>query len=229
MNIPSWKRFFFGFVIVIIMTVYILNFIDIRLHLILKKYVDIEVERLTTNIINKAIHKQMVDYSYHDFLIVKKNNDGSVDKIIYDTYKINKIKNEITKNIQDLLIDIDNGNIDDYFVSDRLKIGKFKNLSNGIICDVSIGSIRNSSLFANVGPSIPIKLVFSGQISSDIDLKVKEYGINNALIEIFLVVHIKEQVIMPISSKQKTVVFREPLAIDIIKGNVPDYYGGMVK
>ena len=218
-----------GLFFVVIMSIFFLFFIDSRLHVILQQYVDVEVERLTTNIVNKAIHNEMASYPYQDLLIVKQSKNGTIEKIAYDTYKMNQIKNEITVSIQDLLMHLDNGIIDEFFITDRLKTGRFKGISNGIICDVSIGSIRNSSLFANVGPSIPIKLIFSSQISSDIDLKVKEYGINNALIETFLVVYIKEQVIMPISSKQKTIVFREPIAIDIIKGKVPDYYTGIAK
>ena len=218
-----------GLFFVVIMSIFFLFFIDSRLHVILQQYVDVEVERLTTNIVNKAIHNEMASYPYQDLLIVKQSKNGTIEKIAYDTYKMNQIKNEITVSIQDLLMHLDNGIIDEFFITDRLKTGRFKGISNGIICDVSIGSIRNSSLFANVGPSIPIKLIFSSQISSDIDLKVKEYGINNALIETFLFFYIKEQVIMPISSKQKTIVFREPIAIDIIKGKVPDYYTGIAK
>ena len=57
----------------------------------------------------------------------------------------------------------------------------------------------------------------------------KEYGINNVIVETYLVVTIKEQVIMPLSSKRKNIVIKEPLTIDIIQGSIPNYYNGYLK
>ena len=113
-----------------------------------------------------------------------------------------------------------------YFILDRYKTGKFKKMKNGIICDISLGTIRNSVLFANIGPTIPIKLSFLGQVNTDIDIKEKEYGINNILIKTYLIVRIKEQATMPISSKRKEIIIRKPISIDIIKGEIPKYYTG---
>jgi hypothetical protein len=34
---------------------------------------------------------------------------------------------------------------------------------------------------------------------------------------------------MPITSSRKNIVVREPIAIDIIKGEIPDYFSGITK
>ena len=158
----------------------------------------------------------------------KLENDDS-QNIYYDTNKLNKIKNSITNDVQQTLIDLDNGNIDNYFISDKLKKSKFKKVKNGIVCDVSIDSIQNFSLFANVSPTIPIKLVFSDQLNSDIDVDIKEYGINNVIIQVYLIITVKEQVIMPLSSKRSNIVIKEPISIDIIRGKIPEYYNSYLK
>ena len=150
---------------------------------------------------------------------------GGSDGDYYDTWKINIMKNDITKEIQNVLTNLDNGIIDEYYVFDRIKKGRFKKVKNGIVCDVSIGSVRNSVLFSSVGPSIPIKLIFSSQIKSDIDIEVVEYGINNALVKMYLVVSIKEQINMPITSKRSEIQVREPISINLMKGDIPNYYG----
>ena len=148
---------------------------------------------------------------------------------IYNSSKLNYIENKIDKRIQHELINIDDGKLDDYFIPKRVKTGRFKKIKNGILCDISIGSIRGSALFANVGPTIPIKLLFSSGLNSNIDIDVSEYGINNAIIKVYFNVDIKEQITMPISSKRRKINIRKILAIDIIKGKIPDYYTGLIK
>ena len=44
----------------------------------------------------------------------------------------------------------------------------------------------------------------------------------------FFVVEVREIATMPISSKKKTIKIREPLSIDIIKGEIPKYYSGVL-
>lgn len=191
-----------------------------RLNIILKEYVDIEIERLTNNIVTKAVSEKMLSKNYGKIYIYDSTNKN----ISYDTLKINEIKKNITEYVQEILLNLDNGYIEKYFVPERIHSGRFKNIKKGIVCDVSIGSIRGSTLFANVGPSIPIKIVFSSQINSDIDIQVKEYGINNIMIQIYLILEMKEQTIMPLSSKRKSIIVRTPISIDIIKGEIPEYY-----
>ena len=60
----------------------------------------------------------------------------------------------------------------------------------------------------------------------DIDIKVKEYGINNLMVEIYFVATVKEQITMPFSSKRREVVVNQLLSVDIIRGEIPNYYKG---
>lgn len=202
-------------------------YIDKRINSVLKPYIDVEVERLTNNIVLKSIRESLdSDFKYDIFEQIKKQNGESVH---YDTIGLNKIKNKITDKVENKLVNLDNGNIDDSILNDKTKKSRFKKIKNGIICDVSVDSLKKVSLFANIRPTIPIKLVFSNQLNSDIDIDVKEYGINNAIVQVYLKIKIKEQVIMPLSSKRSNIVIREPILIDIIKGDVPNYYNDYLK
>ncbi len=202
-------------------------YIDKRINSVLKPYIDVEVERLTNNIVLKSIRESLdSDFEYDIFEQIKKQNGESVH---YDTIGLNKIKNKITDKVENKLVNLDNGNIDDSFLNDKTRKSRFKKIKNGIICDVSVDSLKKFSLFANIRPTIPIKLVFSNQLNSDIDIDVKEYGINNAIVQVYLKIKIKEQVIMPLSSKRSNIVIREPILIDIIKGDVPNYYNDYLK
>lgn len=132
---------------------------------------------------------------------------------------------ELTEKISKTLIDIDNGVIEPKYIPERIKKGRFKHIRKGILCDISFSSLRNSTLFANIGPSIPIKLVFLGQVSTDIQTDIKDYGINNMMVSLNLVIVVKEQISMPISSIKKNVSVKIPISMDIVKGEVPSYYG----
>ena len=192
--------------------------IDSKINSILIPYINVEVERLVNNIVNKIINEEMKNIDIKDVLI----SDDNV--FSYNTHKLNQIEDTIDKKIQSELINIDDGIINEYFIPKRIKSGKFRYIKNGILFDVSIGSIRGSSLFSNVGPTIPIKLVFSSKINSHIDVDVSEYGINNAIVKIYIVLDINEQVTMPLSSKRKKISISKPLIIDIVRGEIPNYY-----
>ena len=187
--------------------------------IVLKQYIDVEVERLANNIVSKAIHEKSLEYDYNDLLINNSN-----DKDYYDINKLNSIKNDITLYIQDVLSNLDNSKISDYFIPDRIKYGRFKGIKSGVICDISLGSLKKSVVFANIGPSIPIRLLFTSQIDSSIDIDVEEYGINNVVLKLYLIVTLKEQINMPISSERKDIVIKTPLSINIIRGKIPSYY-----
>lgn len=182
---------------------------------ILLPYINVEVERLVTNIITKTINDEM--------------NNIDVDSDFYNVVNLNKLENEIDKRILDELINIDDGMVDDFFIPMRVKNGRFKKIRNGILCDVSIGSIRGSTLFSNIGPTIPIKLLFNSGIKSNIDIEINEYGINNAIIKTYFNIELDEQITMPISSKKKKINIKKVIDIDIIKGEIPNYYTGLIK
>ena len=207
-------------------TIFCLELIDYQIVSILKPYMNSEVERLTNNIVNQAIRNKIKNANY-SFNKVNQNENSKL--FSYDTIMLTKIKDEITAYVQDSFIQLDNGKIDEYFISDRIKTGRFKKVKHGVICDLTLGSVRGSTLFANVGPAIPIKLSFLGQIQSDIDVDIKEYGINNVLVTIYLIINVKEQISMPFSSDKVDIKVREPIVIDLVQGNIPHYFYDYLK
>ncbi len=207
---------------------FLLEIIDKRMEKVLRPFVSLEVERLTNNIVNKKIIEMNLPDQVEEYITIKRN-DGKIENITYNTPYINKVTNEVTRVIQDSLKNIDQGILDDYFLSERVKTGKFHHVKNGILCEVSLGSIRGSYLFANIGPTIPIRLLFLGQVNTEILVNTKDYGINNMMVEVYLMIKVQEMVSMPITSKKCEIVIKEPLSIEIIQGNLPKYVGRYLK
>jgi len=229
LNISFFYKILIVLLFAVIISFFLVSLIDKRISLMLDKYIGIEVERLTTNIVSRAVDKITREENYNNYLIINKANELKIESISYNTKEINKLTDKISRTVQENLLNLENGDLDEFFISDKFKRGKFKNVRNGLVCDISLGSIKNSTLFANVGPTIPIKLTFIGQVNTELDVVTKEYGINNVLIEIYVIVKVRELASMPLTSEEREIVIREPIAIDIIKGEIPDYYGGITK
>ena len=209
------------------MSFFYIFYLDKQMTSSLGPYIDSEVERLTTNIVTKTIRKVLSNQKIDTLLI---ENDSMESKTMsYNINKINDIKEKITNDVQETLDHLENADIEDYHLFKELNKGKYKKIKNGILAENTINSLRGTVIFANIGPSIPIRLYFVGQVNSKIEIKTKEYGINNILIELYLTISIKEQVMMPISSKKKEITIEELIATDIIRGNIPNYYSGFSK
>lgn len=202
-----------------------IHLLDRRINKILLPYINVESERLVNNIVNKTINEEIKNINIKD-LLVKNSIENTMS---YNTKAINNLDIEIAKAIQNNLLEIDDGFIDEYFMPSRVKNGRFKKIKNGILCDVSIGSLRKSTLFANVGPTIPIKLLFGSQLKTNVDVEVNTYGINNAIVKVYFLVEIDEQITMPLSSERKKIKIKKPVAVDIIQGQIPNYYMGGLK
>lgn len=211
--------------LVFVISFFCLYLLDKKINSVLLPYINVEVERLVNNIVNKTISEEMGKIDINN-IIVRNDIENTLS---YDTNAINILDNKITNKLQNNLMNIDNGKLDEFYVPVRVKNGRFKNIKNGIFCDISVGSLRGSTLFSNVGPTIPIKLLFSSQLNSQIDIEVNEYGINNAIMKVYFSVEIKEQITMPLTSKRQKIKIKKPLTIDIVQGKIPDYYNGYLK
>lgn len=201
--------------------------IDKRVNLIIDQYINIEVERLTNNIVSREVSRIMVLSNHNSLLNIEKGN-GVIENISYNTKEINLLTDKISKDVHKKLLNLEAGDVEESFLVDSTRGGRFKHIKDGILCDVSLGSVKGSTLFANIGPKIPIRLTFIGQVNTDVDVKVREYGINNVIIEVDVIVKVTEHASMPLTSKKKEIVVREPISIELIKGEIPDYYNGVV-
>ena len=211
---------------VIISSIIFLNIIDHRMRKLLIPFFDSEVERFTTVLVNEAFSE--LDVDKESFYTIQYDQSGN-PIISYNTFFINQLSNQFSDAIQKKQEKMELGEIGDSLLFRRMKMGRFHQAHKGILCEVSFGALRGSTLFANIGPVIPIRLVYLGQMNPDIKIKVQEYGYNNTLLKIDYVATIKEQISMPFSSKQKTIQIRQPLVIDIISGKIPNYYHAISK
>ncbi len=218
------KKFLFEvLVFVLIASFLLLQLISKKINPIILNYASIETKRFTTALINSSIDQEIIEKIDDQLFTVTKNKEGEIQLIDFNSQKVNQLLNLISKKIENKMIDLEEGNIKDLNVSKALKGYRFKNLKNGVVCEIPVGVLFGNSLFANLGPVIPVKLSFLGEVMTNLNTKVKSYGVNNAYLELYAHVEVRQRITMPITTKEQNVVLEVPLTMKIIQGKVPNY------
>ena len=212
-------------ILIIVLSLMSLNFLNKKVSPVLFSYAQSETKRLSTIIINKAINKQLANgIDLEKLFQIVKNTDGEIQTIDFNPLVVNKILNTTTNVVLVNLKAVEEGNINFVELPDILI--NSKNLQKGIIYELPIFVSTNNLLLSNLGPKIPIKLNVIGSVESNIKTNIKEYGINNALIEVFVEITVSEMVNVPFISNKVKVTSSIPIAFKVIQGKVPRYYGG---
>ena len=199
-----------------------------RVNPILVNYLSSEVERITSNVVDSTINDLLTQEINDSLFFITKNDKNEVEMIDYNTEKVNFLLKNINQSIYSKLYNLEEGNINQLLLSSSLTGIDYRFIDSGIVCEIPLGSLSGNGFLANLGPIIPVKMSFLGQVSSNLKTKVTSYGINNLLLEIYIHVEIKEKISLPKSSEVATVKIDAPLSLKIISGVVPNYYGGII-
>lgn len=209
-----------------------LKFINGKFTPILLETAELEVSKFSTIVINKAIAQVLEDKINTDNLFETViDNNGQIQTIDFNPVIVNQVLNVATTVVQNNLKLLEDGNLDNIGIYDmNLDIDKLNDLEEGIITKVPLLAITNNSLLSNIGPKIPIRLHYIGDVTSNITTSITSYGINNALVNVGVKLEITAQIILPFTTKKMSLECEIPLAIKVIQGSVPSYYGsGLVK
>ena len=217
------KIYIFIIIVLISVSVYF-TYLNNKVKETLINYVDVEVERVFTNIINRVLRENNV--KFNDYLIYNKEDKNNIS---YDIDKVNEYTDYVSEKINEELYNLENEYIDNKYDYKYYDKNKYKYIRKGLLYEFSFNSINNNILFGNLGASIPIKISFLGSVNSNIEIVSKDYGINNIIIEAYLNISVKSYTTMPVGSNIKDVSTKELVFVDIINGNVPNYIISSVK
>lgn len=193
---------------------------------------ELEINKFSTMVINKAISQVLEDKINTDKIFeTVKSDDGKVQTIDFNPIIVNQVLNIATTVVQENLRLLEKGNvegIESYL--NLLTDDQIKKIRKGIITEIPIGIIFKNSVLSNIGPKIPIRMHYIGDVNSNITTKVTSYGINNALVEVGVHLEMTAQIILPFTTDKMKLECDIPLAIKIIQGSIPNYYGnGLLK
>lgn len=192
---------------------------------IIINYATVETERIANVILNDVVNINE-DYFSEELFEISRDNDGNIELINFDTKVTNSLLKEINDKAMKRLTALEKGDTSDLELSDSLKGTRLTFLDDGVVCDIPIGSLFHNGLIVNLTTSIPIRFSFVGTVLSNIVTDVKEYGFNNALIEVGIEITIKEKITMPHSTESIPITTKVNLTTQLIQGSVPNYYNG---
>lgn len=189
---------------------------------------ELEMQKISSFVANRAISEVISDSSsLQNIFETVTSSDGTIQTIDFNPVTVNQILNVTTGTVLKNLKLLENGQLDSgfleggYFSKEQLNC-----LKHGILQEVPIGLITKNPLLSNLGPKIPIRIHYTGDVLSNITTEITPYGINNALVKIGLHLEVTAQILLPYLTKEQTVSFDIPLSIKMIQGKIPTYYSG---
>jgi len=194
-------------------------------------YAEDEIRRLTTLVVNDSVNNDFFDELEDEKIYnIIKDDSGEIKLLTFNTKNVNIWLNSISIMIQNNLKAIENGDLD-FLKLEESFINSYDGnlLKEGIICEIPFGAFLNNSLISNIGPKIPVKFNLLGNVNTELKTNVKEYGINNALLEVSVEVSVDMRVNLPFVSNKITITSSLPISVKMIQGTIPDFYNGMLQ
>lgn len=216
-------------IILIIAIILILTYILIKLFTeksktILLEYAKNKSIELSSIIINESIKESILDKKINEMLEIIKNENNEIIGVNFNNTQTNKILYDINYSMLNSIKMIENG--DSKITKDKLKNNFLDN--KNMIFQVPFNVVNEKPILIGIGPRIPFKIEILGSSTNNILTNVKEYGINNSLVELLLETEINIQIILPFTSEKTTINKKIPISSKIIQGKIPEYYGGMI-
>ena len=192
------------------------------------KYIGTRLLPHVENIVEKNVNRGIYNYVFNifdkdtleneellDIITLNMNNEGEVISV---DYKFNIAYKYLSDGMDTLYNNISNMKIDtDY---DKTEDG---------IYFVPIGLTQNNMLLDYLGFKIPCKINYLSDIDMGFKTKVTDYGLNNILIELFLVINIKNDLMSPSSFHEFGNSYEMIIASKIVMGRISPYYGGTIE
>ena len=210
--------FVFILILVITISIIIVKIISNHITPIVMDYSISEMKRIASIVINRSVNSDILNNNDMDklFIVTRSSNDEVVT-VTLDSVIVSKITDDISDACEDNIRLIEENNFEE--LKKKFNIGEEYFL-------VPSGIIFHNTFLNNIGPNIPISLKMIGNVTSGIKTEVKEYGINNSLVTISVEIKVELMVILPFSSDYISIDNEIPIAIKLIQGKVPQFYGG---
>lgn len=195
-RILSYILIFFS--IIFILFVYV----ESQIEPILINIAKARVKQIATNAVNDAISTKIANNTkFEDLIQFDFDNNGNVRAAILNYNEFAKIVGDATLQIQETLNDL-------------------KSLEES----VKFGAVLNSDILANLGPSIPIKILPVGSVQVSPRAEYQNAGINVVIMTVLIDVRTEIQVVIPFVSELSILQYSIPIVQSQIFGDVPQFY-----
>ncbi|MFS0576526.1 sporulation protein YunB [Sporosarcina sp. 179-K 3D1 HS] len=211
-----------GTIIAIALFFYIVN---MRLTPIYVQYAEVQTQKIAAHVISKAINSRTADVLDINEIIVNIPDDSGMVTTKFNTEIISRAMAEIHSLVEAHLEQAEAGNLDMLPMQEDIEYDPQKMESHGgVVFFVPIGQATNIPMLGNLGPKIPIRFHVIGDVSATVETDIREFGINNAYVEVNIALKVNVQIIVPLATRKSVIEQKIPVAIGLIRGTVPHIY-----
>lgn len=200
-------------ILVVIITILFINYYNKRLSNNIIDVGSTKLEEITNYYVKKDIVPK--NSNVNELLIINKNKNDEILYVDIDTERANQIMLDVVTKIQN--------SINSMEFEDKL----LKKYNDNIYLEIPL-SFSHGGMISNLGPKIPVKLSFYEQVLASIDTEVNNYGINNAIVKIYLTIDLEQKIYVPFKQEKFTRQYRLLLSAKMINGTVPSFLGGTI-
>ena len=176
-----------------------------------KAFTAFKIRNYSEGLIALSIEDELLDkIENSNFLVENYNSKGYVSYAYLDSYKINEIRNAAVLYLDDAIDDIN-------LHTDFDKI------------EIPFGYIFGSKYFLANGIKLPIHLEVLGNQDIEVEIDTISKGINTAILEIYLMIKVDIQVVIPFQSEIVSTETKIPLSVEILNNEIPYYLGDILE
>lgn len=166
--------------------------------------------------INDILKNNLININ-DDFYNVIYNDKKEIINVDLNINTVNSQLSNYTKIIEKKLSVINNNYLSKYY--DTLYI------NDSMYFLLPLGMISNNPFIYNTGPKVILSYDLINIPVLKIKVDVKNYGLNNALVEMYLMIHIDQSIIRPVLTKISSYDYSILVSSKIINGRVSNYLG----
>ncbi len=184
---------------------------------------EVKLQKFTESFLSNNIGYDILnDENIDNILVINKNEEGEILYVDYNLDQAYLALDVVTNEIYELIRNLEQGKFSD------IKDSELEASKNGLILKMPLFISSNYPLLANLGPKIYTKINFVGSILTNIKSQITDYGMNNALVELYVTIKINEELITPVTNEVLETEYDVLIASKVINGRVPAYYGGAI-
>lgn len=210
-------------IIMVVISIYVVN---ARLMPTYLQYAEVQTQKVASYVVSKAINSKTSSVlDVNEIIVDIPTQSDDVITTKFNTEIINQVRAETQTLVKEYLEQAENGDLSHLPSLENVEydVGKME-AGDGIVFFVPLGQALNLPILGNLGPKIPIRFHIIGNVQSNIESSIEEFGINNAKVEVNLLIAVKVQIIIPFASKSASVQQKIPIAMGLVRGTVPHIY-----
>ncbi len=219
------KIIFVTIIFIVLFTIFLLSKFIKNMDHALIEISENEVTRVTYRFITDELnHSIFNSTNLEDILMIEKNDQGEILYVDFNLDQAYLVLDQVSSILTNSLDELESGNVSVSYLDSKLS-----HELGSMVLSIPIGNSFSHLYFYNLGPKIPVRIHFIGSVLTNLKTKVTDYGLNNALVELFVYIEFKTQILTPFDVEEITLKYDAVITSMMIEGEVPSFYGGTIE